>query len=95
MMYDEGQDFMQMREEISQPQHDYWMDSENKIFEDESFPSPSTTPRIEEMIPDLEKVKVVELNAEEIQHLKLSMLENSNEYVPCIIAENKITKIIY
>ena len=37
-MYDEGEDFMQMREQISQPQHDYWMDSENKIFEDESFP---------------------------------------------------------
>ena len=46
-----------LRDDISEPQN-FWMESDHKIFEDESFSS-SGIVRFEEELPELEKVKII------------------------------------
>lgn len=54
-----------IRDEISEPERNCWLDEENKIFEEESYISPAaTSSRIPEEMPDLTKVRIVELNQE-------------------------------
>lgn len=68
---------------------------ENKIFEDDSLPLPATTSKNEPEMPELNKVKVVQLDKNNLNDLKITLLENTNEFMPCKIVGNKLTKIQY
>lgn len=46
-------------------------------------------------MPELNKVKVVQLDKKNLNDLKITLMENTNEFMPCKIVGNKLTKIEY
>lgn len=59
------------------------------------MPLPATTSKNEEEMPQLEKVKIVQLDRTNLNDLKITLLENTSEFMPCKIVGNKLTKIKY
>lgn len=52
----------------------FFPNEENKIFEEDSMPLYCTSSKTEEEMPNLEKIKIVQLDKKNLQNLKTSLL---------------------